>query len=137
MHDIHYFERPYLARVADLRELDFHKAKYSEEDRKVYLAGPAYAAELAKDDQAAFADTQKILLQQKERPNGKGFPNGIKSAQLAPLSCLFIVCHEFVDYLIEDSNWSYEDFTKRYKRAFTGPYFHKIFQVFDELQAPQ
>ncbi len=134
LHDVRYFAKPSLAKIRDKKEFELRKAILSEEERKLFMEGPEYSAALAKDDDSSFPDAHKILLQHRERPNGRGFPHGEKASALAPLSCLFMVCHEFVDYLIADEEWSYEEFVSRNRHSYVGPYFNKIFQVFEDLK---
>ena len=133
LHDIKFVNKPHLARIPTKRGLDFTSEKITPEDRKTYMEAPSYAAELAKTDDHCSPDTHKILIQHKERPDGNGHPFGIKSNQFAPLSCLFMICHEFVDYILEEPEWTYQDFTSQFRKMYRGPYFHKVFQTFDEL----
>ncbi len=133
MHDIHYFEHPHLAKIPDLETFELKKASLSPAEQKIYFDGPAYAAMLAAEDDNNSPDVEKILMQQKERPDGTGFPAGLRSHQLAPLSCLFIVCHEFVDYVLTETKWSFREFVMRFRPDLKGPYFAKIFQVMMDL----
>ncbi len=79
-------------------------------------------------------DVERILLQQKERPDGSEFPSGITFKQLFPLSCLFIISHEFVDYLYDHPDWSFRKFVETVKPHYKGPYFIKILQAIEELE---
>jgi len=45
------------------------------------------------------------------------------------LSCLFIVSHFFVDYVLAIPDWSVEDFIKTHQKFLKGQYFYKIFQA--------
>ncbi len=133
LHDIHYFDRPYLARISSPRELELRRSELTEEDVKIFFEGPVYAAEIAKDDDRAAPDTHKILIQHRELPDGKGFPAGLKPSQMIPLSCLFVICHEFVDYVIETPDWTYKEFLRNTENTYKGMYFKKILQVFERL----
>ena len=135
LHDIRYFEHQNLARISSLEQFNQLKDSLSAAEQKIYLEGPAYSAMLASEDEFTSPDVEKILIQQKERSDGSGFPAGVRSDQLAPLSCLFILCHEFVDYVIDDPKWSFKEFVLTNRPIFKGPYFLKIFQVFSELDA--
>lgn len=48
------------------------------------------------------SDAHKIILDHHERPDGKGFPLGLSATNIPPLSCVFILSHEIVDFLIEN-----------------------------------
>ncbi|MCR9206007.1 MAG: hypothetical protein NXH75_15595, partial [Halobacteriovoraceae bacterium] len=45
-------------------------------------------------------DAHKIILDHHERPDGTGFPLGLTAGNIPPLSCVFILSHEIVDFLI-------------------------------------
>lgn len=47
------------------------------------------------------AETITIIEQHHERPDGKGFPNGITTTRFNQLSAVFIVCQRFVDLLFK------------------------------------
>jgi hypothetical protein len=133
LHDIRYFEKPELARIPSLQEFNKIKAGMTEEDQNVFLQGPEYSALMARDEEMNSMEVERILIQQKERPDGSGFPNGLDFKQLYPLSCLFMVCHEFVDYVYESEIWTFKDFCSIARERFKGPYFIKIIEAFDQL----
>jgi HD-GYP domain-containing protein (c-di-GMP phosphodiesterase class II) len=129
LHDIRLVQHPKVARIQTKKEFDLLKGQLTEAERKAYLEAPAYAAEMARQDSEAYPDAIKILLQQKELPDGSGYPQGLTATLLAPLSCLFILSHFFVDYVMNHSDWTTEDFVKTYRTRLKGPYFSKIFSV--------
>jgi HD-GYP domain-containing protein (c-di-GMP phosphodiesterase class II) len=133
LHDIRYFENPKLARIRGLPEFEDMKSTLSSEECKIFLEGPIYSSLMARDSTEDSIDVERILLQQKERPDGRGFPEGVDFKQLYPLSCLFMVCHSFVDYVYETPEWTFREFSKRAKTMYKGPYFIKILEAFDEL----
>jgi HD-GYP domain-containing protein (c-di-GMP phosphodiesterase class II) len=133
LHDIRYFERPHLAKIKSLAEFNEIKATLSESDQKMFLEGPDYSRVMSQDESANSVDVERILIQQKERPDGSGFPAGVDFKQLYPLSCLFMVCHEFVDYVYSTPSWSFKDFTTKARLVYKGPYFIKILEAFDEI----
>jgi putative nucleotidyltransferase with HDIG domain len=47
-------------------------------------------------------DTDKIVLEHHESPEGTGFPRGLTSSQISPLGCLFILSHHVADILLAD-----------------------------------
>lgn len=48
------------------------------------------------------SETITIIEQHHERPDGKGFPNGITTTRFNQLSAVFIVCQRFVDLLFKN-----------------------------------
>jgi HD-GYP domain-containing protein (c-di-GMP phosphodiesterase class II) len=133
LHDIRYFENQKLARIRSLAEFEEKKPSLTEEEQKIFLEGPSYSARMARDEATDSLDVERILIQQKERPDGTGFPEGVDFKQLFPLSCLFMVSHEFVDYVYSTPNWNFRDFTVKARAVYKGPYFIKILEVFDQL----
>ena len=129
LHDIRFAKMPHLARIRSLEEFEQVRGTLPEEERRAFLEAPAYAADLARRDLESYPDAIKMLLQQKELPDGSGFPHSLTSSQIAPLSALFIVAHYFVDYVIDHPDWSSRDFVKTYQTRLKGQYFQKIFQA--------
>jgi hypothetical protein len=133
LHDIRYFEHPHLARIKSLAEFEARKSELTPEEQLIFLEGPEYSALMAKDADPASVDVERILIQQKERSDGSGFPAKVDFKQLYPLSCLFMVCHEFVDYVYSTPDWKFRDFSAQARSTFKGPYFIKILEAFDDL----
>jgi response regulator RpfG family c-di-GMP phosphodiesterase len=48
-------------------------------------------------------DAYKIILDHHELPDGSGFPQGLQSSNTPPMSCVFILSHDVVDFLIENN----------------------------------
>lgn len=46
-------------------------------------------------------DVALIVLQHHERPDGSGFPRGLRAHSIAPLAAVFIAAHDFVDTSLE------------------------------------
>ncbi len=62
---------------------------------------PQEAAKLIKDAKEFPPDVDFIVAQHHERPDGSGFPRGLSKLRIAPLSCVFILAHEFVTRIEE------------------------------------
>jgi HD-GYP domain-containing protein (c-di-GMP phosphodiesterase class II) len=129
LHDARYFSVPKLAKIQSKKEFEKIKKTLTPDEQNVFLEGPIYSSELARQDSESYPDSVKILLQQKELPDGSGFPYGITTSQFLPLSCLFIVSHYFVDYVFSHSDWSVTDFVKTHQKFLKGVYFQKVFQA--------
>ncbi|CAM9994085.1 unnamed protein product [Chrysoparadoxa australica] len=73
-------------------------------DRSVqekYKEHPLKASELVKEVTAKYPQVDIVIAQHHERPDGSGFPYGKDYNNLLPLSCLFIVAHDFVSRAYE------------------------------------
>ncbi len=130
LHDIRLARHPHLARIPSKRAFDKRVHGLSEAEQAAYLDAPAFASEVARGDLEAYPDAIKILLQQRELPDGTGFPARLSASAIAPLSAMFIVCHLFVDYVIDHPDWSPVDFVRTYQRSYGGQYFQKVFEAF-------
>jgi len=93
MHDMT-LENPDLARVQS--QNDPALEKFTKEEVEKYRMHPLDAAKLIKDQKMFPPDIDFIVAQHHERPDGSGFPRGLSKLRIAPLSCLFILGHEFV-----------------------------------------
>ena len=129
LHDIRFMNHPHMARIKSLKEFEAIQTKLSADEKAAFLEAPSYAAEVARQDLSSFPDAIKILLQQKELPDGSGFPHGLNASYISPLGSLFIASHYFVDYVIETPDWSISEFIKEHKFILKGQYFQKILQT--------
>jgi len=71
------------------------------------------------------SETITIIEQHHERPDGKGFPNGITTTRFNQLSAVFIVCQRFVDLLFKnqfDHNQHHE-MIKELQMVYQGGHF--------------
>jgi len=129
LHDARYFSSPKLAKIQSLKDFEINKKDFTLVEKNIFLEGPTYSANLAREDSESYPDAPKILIQQKELPDGSGFPFGATSLQFIPLACLFIVSHYFVDYVLTHPDWTVTDFVKSHQKLLKGVYFQKVFQA--------
>jgi response regulator RpfG family c-di-GMP phosphodiesterase len=64
-------------------------------------AHPHHAVALLHQLKDVPPDVDQIILHHHEKPDGSGFPAGINHRSFTPLSALFVLAHDFVDYFIE------------------------------------
>jgi len=85
-----------LARVQDINLLttQTHKDKV--------LQHISNAAKLLESIKGLNNDAHRMIKEHHEKPDGTGFPHGLKANQLPPLSCVFITAHYIVDYLYDN-----------------------------------
>jgi len=85
-----------LAMVQTKDEL-FDKAdQFSEKERSQFLEHPNSSANVAMDFAQIPADVGSIIQQHHELPNGKGFPRGVTSQRVPPITALFCIAHDIV-----------------------------------------
>ncbi len=89
---------------------------------------PVLAAEILNRKRDLIpAETITIIEQHHERPDGKGFPNGITITRFNQLSAVFIVCQRFVDLLFKN-NFDYNqhhNMIKELQTIYHGGHFDK------------
>lgn len=96
-HDIT-VKNPAMARLRNLSELMNHKEWVFMESAEDIKLHPVRAAELVQQLGSVLPDVEVIVRQHHERPDGKGFPFGIGHAKFTPLSALFVVAQDFLDF---------------------------------------
>ncbi len=72
-------------------------------------------------------ETITIIEQHHERPDGKGFPNGITTTRFNQLSAVFIVCQRFVDLLFQNEfdHKQHHEMIKELQTIYHGGHFDK------------
>ena len=87
-----------LAKVCHLDSEEFKRLNEAEKTRVV--EHPSKAVEILDHLEGMDQDIKDIVMQHHERPQGKGFPWGLKDNELNPLSNLYIICHEYAHRII-------------------------------------
>ncbi len=82
-----------LSKVQNINAID------NEKDRSIILRHIKKAAHVLENIKRINNDAHKMIIDHHEKPDGSGYPLGLTSAQLPPLSCVFITAHHIVDYL--------------------------------------
>ncbi len=135
MHDITMVDMPHVARIENLEAFEKIKETLSEAEQKMYLSHPQIIADMVLDTDDYPVDAEKIILQHHELPDQKGFPLKIQTTRFIPLAALFIIAHDLVDYIIDNPEWTLEDYLPICKEKFKGPGFTKIIRKLPELKA--
>lgn len=76
--------------------------KHSENDIERFLNHPLESSNFIHEFREIPPDTNVIIAQHHELPEGKGFPKQLQSARTFPLSRVFIVSHFLVDYIYKE-----------------------------------
>jgi hypothetical protein len=103
LHDVTLATKPHLQRLTNLSQFEAARATLSEEEQKLYLQHPREAAVLLKGNfKFAPPETEVLVLQHHEMPDGTGFPGKIQADRLSPLVQLFVITHDFVHYVMNE-----------------------------------
>lgn len=98
LHDICLTDQ-HLAGIQSLEEMVIHPDMQDIKDIKDYMLHPVLAAELISGWEAKPPLVEEIILQHHEKPDGSGFPSGMKAGAMLPLARLFVFCEDFVDLI--------------------------------------
>lgn len=127
---------PMHAKIIHKGDVEALKTSVKPEDFTTVHTHGIKAAELVQSLREIPSDVDTILLQHHERPDGSGFPVGLKSAQIAPLSAVFIVAHEIIDALVsQKNNFSMENFLSEKKELYQLGTFKKIWKMLAHAEA--
>jgi hypothetical protein len=108
--------------LADLRKSD----RYTPDQINLYKMHPVRSSEYAKQFHEIPGDVDLILIQHHERPDGSGFPRGLTHKYISPLSALFIIAHDLLDYMREKPGSKMEDFFITNEERYNVGNFKKI-----------
>ena len=121
--------------LAECETMDSAKAvAATPELLKEFQRHPYKVAELVRQMSEIPPDVDAIILQHHERPDGSGFPRGIQSSYIAPLSSVFIVAHDMAKTILEErGRFSVAAYVQRRAERYQQASFKKILQAAGEL----
>lgn len=133
--DITLAVKPELLKIQSFAEFEKIKDTLPEDDQKVFLSHPKDAANLIKRYfSLAPPDTDSLVYQQHETPDGSGFPMQLKAERISPLSALFIVANDFSYYFLTDDEPMMEDFLLKCQSRYDYVNFRKIVKALERLK---
>lgn len=136
LHDITLATKPHLQMIGSLKELE--ASKVSEEEKKLFLNHPKEAAQLVKSNfKFAPSETDVLVLQHHELPQGRGFPFAVAAEKLSPLTQLFIMTQDFVRYVMNEDDPRLEMYFLRAETRFEQNVFRKYISLLKKFKAGQ
>jgi ribosome biogenesis protein Nip4 len=133
--DITLAVRPHLLKIQNLSEFEKIKITLSEEDQKNFLSHPKDAANLIKRYFTnAPPDTDSLVYQHHELPDGTGFPQGLRAEKISPLSALFIVATDFSFYFLKDEEPTMDDFLLKCNSRYDYVNFRKVIRALERIK---
>lgn len=124
------FTNPNLARISTKKQIQSTQNSFTPEQIKFIETHPIKSADVIKAMDEIPSDVDIIVLQHHERPNGTGFPKGLRSNQIAPLASVFIVAHDMVDELTSPSaQFDLKKFLKNTETLYQNATFKKIWKT--------
>ena len=133
--DITLAVRPELLKIQNLAEFEKVKSTLTEEDQKFFLSHPKDAGVLIKRYFTnAPPDTDVLVFQHHEMPDGSGFPQGLRAEKISPLSALFIVATDFSFYFLKDEEPTMDDFLLKCNSRYDYVNFRKVIKALERIK---
>lgn len=133
LHDIALGDRNDLAKIATCEELNSVKKTLSLDDYKLVYEHPNIAATTLAEVKEIPFEVLSMIRQHHEVPNETGFPSKISFQKIIPFSVVFIIAHDFTNYIMANPNWNLEEYLGPAKIKFIGPHFSKTLHALELL----
>ncbi len=125
--------KPELAKVATKKELDALHLKPNDEQFLIIKNHMIKASELIKTLSEVPSDVDVIVLQHHERPDGTGFPKGIRAHQIAPLAAVFIMAHDVLHAMrSSEDKFDFKRFLRNSEAEYQGSGFRKVWKALSQ-----
>jgi HD-GYP domain-containing protein (c-di-GMP phosphodiesterase class II) len=105
----------------------------NDQDCKLIFDHPNLAADALEEYEDISDDVVAIVRQHHEHPKGHGFPGKISHQKITALSSVFIVAHDFAEYIMNNPDWKFENYYVKAKDKFKGTHFNKIISALRSL----
>lgn len=123
-----------LAAVTSMRDLYDKKVLFTQEEMDAYKNHPITAAELAQKFEEVPPDVDTLIVQHHEQSDGNGFPRGLQHTHIGPLSAVFIVSHELVDWIFDHpGGLKIEAFLNAVRDRYDVGHFKKVLKVLEHI----
>lgn len=122
MHDIAISDK--LAQVNDLKSAS--KDEFTSDELNKIKLHPVHAADYVRKMSEIPADVDQIVFQHHERPDGSGFPRSLTGKFISPLSAVFIVAHDVIEFMRLRPAEPIEVFLKETEEKYHQGVFRKI-----------
>ena len=134
LHDMAISHRSDLSRVSgSLFEVELLKDQISINEMKMIMDHPILAANKVATISEIPNDVEVIIRHHHELPKGNGWPGKITHTKITPLTTVFIVSHDLVDYILTNPSWVLKDFIAKAKNKFKGQHFAKVLFALNEM----
>lgn len=122
-----------IARFQKVEDLIKSKA-FTDDEIEIFRKHPDQASKYARELIGSPAELETILAQHHEQADGSGFPLGLLQRQLNPLSCLFILAHDLLNFYLDNAPTAqWEQWIKISSVRYRSGVFNKIIkQLSDE-----
>jgi hypothetical protein len=96
-----------------------------------YRNHPIEAAKMIQTIKNLPPDIDQIILQHHESPDAKGFPRGLNSGWISPMSAVFIISEDLINHLMdkEDLKGKIEEFVMSREKFYVEGNYKRVFQA--------
>lgn len=131
------FQDAELARYATLADVEKMRLLIPEADIQSVKSHPVAAAELIRNLSEHSTDVGVIIQQHHERPDGSGFPKGMRGLHIAPLAAVFIVAHELVNEMSRlQDKFNMKAFAESHRKDYDTGIFKRILAILFKQEEP-
>jgi HD-GYP domain-containing protein (c-di-GMP phosphodiesterase class II) len=121
---------PEHAKIGTKKDLEAFKATVTPEQYNLVKTHPIQCAAVIETLTEIPADVGTIVSQHHERPDGEGFPKGLRGQQISPLSSVFIVAQDILDHItLCKGNFDLFNFLQATKPIYQNGTFLKIWKT--------
>lgn len=124
-HDLALFKNANLARFELQLELEVQSG-FSPEDIELFKQHPIMAEKIIAADSKAPQEAGLIVRQHHELPDRKGFPDSIQVQRITPFAAVLAVSISLAQYILDNPDWSFQLFEKKYGTRYRGAIFSKV-----------
>jgi HD-GYP domain-containing protein (c-di-GMP phosphodiesterase class II) len=78
---------------------DAANGEYSSDEINKIKLHPVHAADYVRKMSEIPADVDQIVFQHHERPDGSGYPRSLSGKFISPLSAVFIIAHDIIEFM--------------------------------------
>ncbi len=128
LHDMDLDEDLFVAKQTLLQEGNLKNFPETPELKRI-IDHPTRAANLVLNWPLCPPDVDIIIRQHHEKPDGGGFPAGLKNAKISPLSALFIMAEDIIYHCIENFGEVPKDYLLSKKGLYSSDPFKEIFKA--------
>jgi response regulator RpfG family c-di-GMP phosphodiesterase len=134
LHDIALAEKLQLSKIDSFQQLEEQRSTLGAANYKLVFEHPNMAATTLSGYGSIDEDIVTIIRQHHEQPDGSGYPGKITHKKIIPLSTLFIVAHDFTNYIMETPQWNLDKYIIQAKAKYSGLVFLKTIAALSTLK---
>ncbi|MBY0518253.1 MAG: HD domain-containing protein [Bacteriovoracaceae bacterium] len=109
-----------------------------DKEMKDFLQHPIEGAQQIRRHKSIPPDTDKIILEHHEMPDGTGFPRALSASQISPLGAVFILSHAIATILIHEGDpakWKMSTLKQKLvEERWQVGHFKKAWQAFEKTE---